>query len=230
MIDVLALRGIEARCVVVADDDNLTLARSNGLDTFERDNRWLGRKFNDGIEYALAHDAQWVVPIGSDSWIDPIYFQALMPGNPRSGRSYAIVEADRMLVVSIEHVGPHVLPRHLFERSGPRPAKEQIRRGFDRSLLNAIGPVHWEMVDFHPLQYVGFRGERHITTYTKVRKFAGGSERFEPWRELAEYYDPDLVEQAQAAMAGIRRPLSFGRFDAWSVRDKLLTLLDKVRR
>ena len=34
----------------------------------------VGRKFNDGMEYAGTHGAQWIVPIGSDSWIDPAYF------------------------------------------------------------------------------------------------------------------------------------------------------------
>ena len=77
VIDELAAHGIEAHCVVVADDRNLALAREAGFETVKRDNRWLGSRFNDGIEYAGLHGAEWIVPIGSDSWIDPAYF---LPG------------------------------------------------------------------------------------------------------------------------------------------------------
>ena len=75
VIEQLADHGIEARCVVVADDENLDIARALGFDVVEqRNDRGLGRKFNDGYEHAARAGATWIVPIGSDSWIDPRYF------------------------------------------------------------------------------------------------------------------------------------------------------------
>lgn len=228
-MDHLEQSGISAHSVVVADDENLDLARSRGFEVVERDNRWLGRKFNDGIEFALSHGATWIVPMGSDSWIDPAYFDGLSDERALTGRQYAIVEADRMLEVSVDLVGPHVIPRRFFEQSGPRPAREQLRRGFDRSLLDAIHPVEWQQVDLHALQYIGFRGERHITTYAKVRQALGGTERSDPWEVLAERYPIGLVNRAEEALATVRPPLAIGRWDVWSVRDRLLGMLDKLR-
>jgi hypothetical protein len=230
VIDQLHDQGVEARCVVVADDENLEIARAQGFDTVERDNRWLGRKFNDGIEHALRNGADWVVPIGSDSWIDPTYLADLVPGRARTSSRYAVVEAVRMLLLTADGVGPHVLHRNHFTSSGPRPAGEKLRRGFDTSLLRAVGPIEWEARDLHPLQYVGFRGERHITLYRKLQAAYGGEEVVDPWSSLERYYSPDLVARARTALAGVRRPVSLGRVDRWSIRDRLLTALDRFRR
>ena len=56
--DALTAEGIHATAVVVADDENLATARHLGFGTVERDNRFLSRKFNDGIQYALDPDLQ----------------------------------------------------------------------------------------------------------------------------------------------------------------------------
>lgn len=77
VIDSLAEQGIAAKCVVIADDGNLDLARDRGFEVVAQDNQWLGRKFNDGMEYAFRNGASRVVPIGSDSWIDPAYFMPM---------------------------------------------------------------------------------------------------------------------------------------------------------
>src|ERR1051325_10020747 len=73
VMDALRAAGVEAQCVVVADDENLDLARERGFARVEQDNEWLRRRFNDGIEYAAYQGATRIVPIGSDSWIDPDY-------------------------------------------------------------------------------------------------------------------------------------------------------------
>ena len=223
VIQQLAAHGVQAQCVVVADDDNLELARGLGFATVERDNRWLGRKFNDGIEYALRNGADWIVPIGSDDWIDPDYFIPLPTAKGRTSHYYAPVESDRLAELSIPTeagAGPRVIGRELFKTF--RPCEERIRRGVDRSLLNALGPVAWEYRDIHPLQYVGFRGDRHITLYAKLRKARGGEELLDPWPLLASHYSQELVDEARRAMAGVRRPLSIGRLDLWGVRDRIL--------
>lgn len=130
VIRTLAENGTAAQCVVVADDENIDLARERGFAVVERDNEWLGRRFNDGIEYACRNGASRVVPIGSDSWIDPAFF---LPMTSRervmTGRNYFVVKADRAAEIYVSDkkgVGPLVLPRHLLKPSNFRPAQDEI--------------------------------------------------------------------------------------------------------
>lgn len=231
VIDQLRHQGIEAQCVVVADDENLEIARSLGFETVERDNRWLGRKFNDGIAHALRNGADWVVPIGSDDWIDPAYLFPLPETSARTSHLYAAVEHDRMLLTSVIHppwaAGPRVLHRSALRSS--RPAIEHARRGIDTSMLRPLG-LAYEYRDLHPLQYVGFRGETHITLYKKLQARLGGDEVMDPWSSLQRIYPIDLVSRARASLAEVRRPLSVGKLDRWSIRDYLLSAFDRFRR
>ena len=74
--------GYQADAVVIADDENLDVASLLGFGTIRRENKPLGRKFNDGIEYAaspqhLGFDI--VCPIGTDNWVDPELVVAQLP-------------------------------------------------------------------------------------------------------------------------------------------------------
>jgi hypothetical protein len=202
VIAALAKRGIEAHCVVIADDENLELARARGFDTVERDNEWLGRKFNDGIEYAGTHGADWIVPIGSDSWIDPAYFVRIPRRAARTSRKYAVVTADRIAELTVERggAGPYILPAAALRRSGFRPSDDQLKRGVDGSTLQGLGPVTWTYRDLHPLQYIGFRGTPHLTTYDRLWQHWGVFESDDPWNQLAEHYSPALVDAARKAL------------------------------
>jgi hypothetical protein len=51
------------------------------------------------------------------------------------------------------------------------------------------------------LQYIGFRGNPHITSYERLKKVWGVSESTDPWAKLARHYPKDLVERARAALA-----------------------------
>jgi hypothetical protein len=199
VIDHLARHGVEARCVVIADDDNLDIARRLDFETVERDNRWLGRKFNDGIEFSYRQGAEWIVPIGSDSWVDPAYFLPLpSPEVARTSGIYAVVTADHLLTMRIagKGAGPYMLHRSLFSGSA-RPTDEQIRRGIDRSMIRSIGEVTWDHRDVHELQYVGFRARPQITAYWKLARVPGAMEEGDPWDRLMTVYPSDLVERAQ---------------------------------
>lgn len=226
VMDRLASAGVPTRCVVIADDANLDLARERGFDVVEQDNRWLGRKFNDGIEYARKNGADWIVPIGSDDWIDPNYLVPL-PTRPRCSRWYVAVERESIHQFDLP-IGPgRMIPVAALPS---RPADDRLRRGVDRSIAMHLGQTKWERRDVHPLQYVGFRGARHITTVSKLRGAHGDVELDDPWRRLAEHYPAEFVDRAREAMAEVRPPLSVGRLDAWSLRDRALSMLDRLRR
>ena len=208
VMDQLAGQGIEARCVVVADDENLDSARALGFDTVEQNNDWLGRKFNDGIEYACRNGATWVVPIGSDSWIDPAYFVPLPPDKPRIVRTsqlYAPVEKDRLAITRVAHrtnpAGPHMFHRDLLAKAGYRPMPDQINRRTDSNTVSSLWPFRFEFKDVHELQYIGFRAPPFITKYDNLWKRWGVTEHEDPWDRLAKHYDVDLVERARRAMS-----------------------------
>lgn len=201
----LARHGIEARCVVVADDENLDLARGHGFEVVEQDNEWLGRRFNDGIEYAARAGADWIVPIGSDSWIDPAYFLPLPNRHvTRTSERYCAVTADRLAdlrVASASGAGPYMLHRSILP-PGFRPARDDKKRSIDKSTIAGLArPPRWERCDVSPYQYVGFRGAVTLTPYEKLVAAWGLEERTDPWQVLAAHYPEQLVAWAQAAVA-----------------------------
>lgn len=205
----LAARGIEGRCVVVADDENLDTARALGFDTVERDNEWLGRRFNDGMQYAGRHGAEWIVPIGSDSWIDPAYFLPLpLAGETRTSSAYCAVEPNRLAEVRVRNgtgAGPYTFHRSLLEPSGFRPAQDQIKRHVDSSTVAGItasaGPVAWRFRELHPFQYVGFRQPPLLTPYDKLWRRWGVQEHADPWGVLETIYPADLVGRVRSVLS-----------------------------
>ena len=200
-IEVLAEHGIEGRCVVVACDENLDVARGLGFDTVEQTNDWLGRRFNDGKEYAGKHGADWIVPIGSDDLLDPAYLFPL-PTVIRSSHYYAPVEPTRLAELWVGGIGggPRMYPRAVLEPVGFRPAPDEINRNTDHHAWNAIVRPGLEWRDLHPLQYVGFRHPPFITRYDRLWAKWGKAERTDPWQRLAKVYPPDLIERIRRLM------------------------------
>jgi hypothetical protein len=206
VIDTLAEHGVSMRCVVVADDGNLDLARDQGFDVVVQDNEWLGRKFNDGIEYACRNGASRIVPIGSDSWIDPAYFLPLPPRIiTRTSGFYSVVTSDRLgelEIRDVKGVGPYVIDRRALAWSHFRPARDDIKRGVDRSTIKGIRrQLRWQRYDLHPFQYIGFRGIPYLTPYAGLMEAWGVLEHPDPWTILARHYPLDLVERARTVMA-----------------------------
>jgi hypothetical protein len=210
VIDWLAARDVEARCVVVADDANADIALELGFEVARRKNYALGRKFNDGIEYAARDGAKWVVPIGSDSFIDPAYlFPLPEPRILRSSRQYAVAEPGRLgrlRVTGAMGAGPYMIPRSRLP-STLRPAAEYRRRGVDSSTIKGLRRG-WtrQMVDLHPWQYVAFRheggkpeGHPQLNSYDKLYARIGVGEEYEVADRLSEFYPARLVERALAA-------------------------------
>lgn len=204
----LAREGVELHVVVVADDDNLDIARAAGFETVERDNNWLGRRFNDGYEYAAAQGADWITAVGSDSWIDPAYFLPLPdPDVTRRGNLLTVVTRTKLAELYVNHIGvtPYLFHRSLLEPTGFRPAEDRIRRGCDTSTIVGIeyarqARIAWEERNLHQYQHISFRAYPHLTRYTRLWAAYGQRERNDPWSLLAEHYPADLVARARAAL------------------------------
>jgi glycosyltransferase involved in cell wall biosynthesis len=204
VIEALAGQGIEGRCVVIADDENLDIARGLGFDVVERDNDGLGRKVNDGYEYAAGQGATWLVFIGSDSWIDPAYLAPLPTDGAaivRSSPAYCAVTPDRLALLRVTHptnpAGPHLFHRDLLARAAFRPVADDLMRHIDSRTNRALSPFRWSFRDVHPLQYIGFRAPPMITRYDALWNRWGIAEYPDPWALLAEHYPADLVAAAR---------------------------------
>ena len=211
----LAANGIEAHQVVIADDENLDTARALGADTVECPNalpdgtKILGRRWNLGMLHAAREGAEWIVQIGSDSWIATDYLLGPMdPGLTRTSPAYCAVTPTRMarLMVApsrMEHTaGPYVFHRSLLEPSGFASCEESSRFTDTSTIAGIVASgqeIRWQSVTVHPYQYVGFRVPPLMTTYRSLRRRWLVCE-MDPWKTLPRYYPPDLVTAARKAM------------------------------
>jgi hypothetical protein len=204
---VLAARGIDCHTVVVADDENLEIAREHGCATVELDNeQGLGRKFNAGFRYAAEQGADWLVHIGSDDWIHPDVFTPLLaPVVPHpiiSGRAIAFVDllTGQLRQARLDGptgVIPWVIPRALLEPCHFAPIRPERRSGIDGELVRGLRRAHvtaaWVFHDPHGVARVDFKSDVNINPFASL-PFRGP--RSDPWAALAEHYPGELVDLA----------------------------------
>lgn len=225
---VLAGRGVEVEVLVVADDDNVDIAREFGFDVLERPNdRGIGRKFNDGLEHACTvMGADLVTVVGSDDWVHPDVFSripaevaappALTDATPCvfwdddssevvTGREIALVDLATGRLRRCRSRGrygviPWVFPRKALERSRFRPARDELVKGLDGSMVAGLGaPPEWVFHDPSPLCRVDFKSDVNLNSYDAIAGAIGyGPEETDPWTLLAAHYPTDLVEMARS--------------------------------
>jgi len=204
-IERLAANGIEARCVVIADDANLEIAREYGFDVVERDNQWLGRRFNDGYAHALANGATHVFPVGSDSWVDPAFLYGMLDDQESvvASRHYAHVDQfglnRQRLWIPINHGVSYVVPARMLAACGGRPCREKIGRGCDtatwQTLVKTVDPPV-VFSEAHELETVAWRSDVGITQYEGLRRWAV-EETAQPFAGLVAHYPRRLVDAMQ---------------------------------
>lgn len=228
LCDELAARGIDADCVIVADDENLDIAREYGFHTVEVDNTGLGRKFNAGFRYAADQGADYFVHVGSDDWVHPDVFDILhrddlrgtampdpTPGHPvvwRPGERLlvhgriALVDLGRGLLTMCKSksrygVIPWVIPRALLEKTGFAPVTPFLMRGIDGDLMRRIGSPQLVYNDEPPVPCVDFKTALNVTSYEQTTGVLGddGEEPMSP--ALSEHFPPQLVRMAEQTHA-----------------------------
>lgn len=219
---VLRRGGIDATAIVIADDENLETAAELGFWTYERPNRALGRKFNDGYEIAAREGADYVVPIGSDDWIDPrLILEAPLPeGAIRCARLCTMVAEDGETAMSVRihydgGIGIRILPVELLRPLRYRPAMEERRRAVDASTLIRLRRhygrrgVPLVYFDLDPLQLVDFKSPvAQLNSFKSCRVHGVGPEGAPPWDELAERYSPELVADVRSLYARHREAVA----------------------
>ncbi len=203
---------VQATAVVVGDDTNMQVAEDLGFDTVRRNNDQVGRKFNDGYQYAadpeFGGDADYVVPCGSDDWIDPQIFR-LLPRHDTIGvfQRMGVVNADCTVLARARVIGyagglgPRIIPRHLIALAGYRPADEHLNRAIDGSTYKGIfvalgkNAPRRVCLDVHDLQIVDWKSpEVQLNPYEKLRGYFRG-ESADVWGELSDHYPADALDE-----------------------------------
>ena len=219
--DALTENGIEATAVVIGDDENLDTARELGFGIVERDNRYLSRKFNDGIQLATdprfnSRPADFVVPCGSDDWVDYRIFLELPPDNTAlCFQQMSFVREDgkelsRSNVAYRGGCGIRVYPRRLIARLGYRPADEDRKRACDTSILTNVTKVNQHLqvihVEIDALQIVDWKSrEQQINSYHEVSRWRKPRGE-DPFETLADVFPSEALEEMQAHYS---RPMVF---------------------
>ncbi len=213
LTDTLKERGMDAHALVVADDHNLDIARVAGLDTLEHENQ-LGAKLNAGYRYATDMGADYVCPVGSDTWLHPDAFH-FMPG-PNTilcTRNYTCVDAtgDRQTVFRVGYdggAGSRVIPVDLLASVGFEPLEPGTNKGCDGQTLAAIRrkrDVALVYTDISPFQVVGFQSSVQVSSYDNLID-RWGVDQHEPFQGLYDHFPAELVDRMTAVYAARTEP------------------------
>jgi hypothetical protein len=200
----LAHLGVEAKQVIVGDDENLASAREHSFDVLERPNV-LGFRINEGLEFAFRElEVEHACYVGSDDWLLAEHLADVpTQGKARASRWVAFVSPDGRFISTTErppHRGavPWTLSRELLEPVGYRPARDDARRLLDSSILAGIGWPRPGVFEYHaeddPLRCVDFKSRDEQLTPWRVH---ASRPRRNPFEELATRYPVDLVERME---------------------------------
>lgn len=241
--DALTAEGLDASAVVIGDDGNLETARDLGFATVRRDNRYLSAKFNDGIQVACDRAlnprvVDFVVPCGSDDWVDHRIFLERLPGRKEivGFRLAAFVDETGQQIIAREidyrgGVGIRVYPREMMARQRQifpgllappfRPADEDLGRGCDTSILVNVTKTYTgnaPMIvygDVHPYQIVDWKSpnvpgvSEQLNSWGEVAgRFRRGEPPRDPFETLSTIYPAEALEEMRAHYGARSRVLA----------------------
>lgn len=204
--------GIDAHAVVVACDENLDTARELGFGTVDRDNLQLGRRWNDGYQLAWREGVDYVVPIGSDDWLDHRWVTAWPLPGPQTIRCMtrlAMVDETgermrRMRVAYEGGVGIRIIPRQLLDKVNGRPCVEDRQRAIDATTLRRLKTEnHYEVAiverDLHALQLVDWKsGSQQLNTFESCAGYAVDDRVLNPFAELHGVFPDEALAEMRS--------------------------------
>lgn len=213
--DALTADGIDAGAVVVGDDRNLDVAWALGFATVRRDNDFLARRFNDGLQLACDPSygirADYAIPIGSDDWVDHRIFHRLPGWDTVLGfRHCSFVSEDGTALHETRlnyegGTGIRVYPAQMLKTANWRPADEDRKRGCDTSILYN---TRWWFLrahsrdlrvtygDRHPHQIVDWKTPgQNLNEFAQVTGVHRSRNAGDPFQALTGMYPADLLEE-----------------------------------
>lgn len=210
----LRASGYEATAVVIANDLNLDIAQRCGFATIERANKPLGRKFNDGLEYAgRVLEVDFAIPFGSDNWIQSDLVIEQLPKGKHIGahRWFTMVhqDGDRARSVRVAYDGgdgARTIPMKLLRKLDYRPADEDRERAIDTSIFNRLRRVHGDVKyvyrDVHQLQFVSLQSSidqlNSYDSFTEDGRLTLSDEFSDHWDRLSFHYPVEAIDEARA--------------------------------
>jgi hypothetical protein len=210
--DELNAEGLTATAVLIGSQQDLNQLADLGFGQIERDNDYLGRKFNDGIMLATdprynGRPADYVVPCGSDDWVDHRLFLDLPRDDTIVGfqrMSFVREDGQAMITANINYkggAGIRIIPRALLEPLQFRPADEDRKRACDTSILSNLllyhgGRLHVEHRHLHDRQIVDWKtSEEQINSFEVVEQQWRDQDHVHPFTELANIYPVEALEE-----------------------------------
>ena len=213
--DALAKAGHQATAFIVADDVNLELADEFGFERVEHPNTYLGDKWNAGYRAAGEAGFDYVMPIGSDSLLDPALIEAWLALEPDPVRiswttHYAVMHrsGERRLdcVVTKGGGGGMMMPLSMLAPLDYRPVEARLQRGCDGSTLRSLAlytDVQMRDTDVHQLAVAALQSEQQITSYDGLQNRWGVHEETDkPILQLRSVYGAKVMHQV-ARLYGI---------------------------
>lgn len=199
--------GVECECVVIADDANLDIARGLGFATVEAPNV-LGRKYNDGHEYAVREGFDFSFHVNSDQVFDPRLL-GLLADAPRRRllATHWMTAVSRSGRRAITYQNPvwamRIYPVEAL-RNAPRPCAEDIGRMCDTSTHEGVAAANPGMamafVEAGPLETIQFESRIQLTPWSRHQKLAlmdGTWQGAVPWDAIAEIHGQTFVRRVQ---------------------------------
>ena len=211
--DSLIENGIEATALLVGDVSDLLQLPDLGFGHVIRDNAFTSAKYNDGIQVACDPEynprpADFVVPCGSDDWVDWRIFTDLPEPNAVHGFQWlSFVREDGKEMVQ-RHVkvdggcGIRIYPRQVMATLDYRPADEDRRRACDTSIMRNLQRKERFRV-FHlpldPKQIVDWKSpDNQLNPYESLTFHKVFAKPQDPFEALRDIYPAEALREMAA--------------------------------
>lgn len=205
--DKAKLLGVDCECVCIGDDANLDTAERLGFVTIEAPNQ-LGRRYNDGHEYAVREGFDFSFQCNSDQVFEPELLVAIAQA-PRdkfiATRWLTAIHRNGKKAVSYRNPlwSMRAYPIDLLRRA-PRPCAEDIMSGCDRSAHEGAAAANRAVplvyVEHGPLETIQFESDVQVTPWARNQKIAlmnGKWETAVPWDAIGQVHGVNLVREMQ---------------------------------
>lgn len=222
--DALIRDGVNATAVIVSNEETLRDLDplKLGFATVERDNQFLGRRYNDGIQLATdpafnPNPVDYVVPFGSDDWVDHrLLLEPLPDAHTIFGFQHLSFVNETGTEIASTFLnyeggcGIRVIPRELVAGLGYRPADEDRSEACDANILMNLrrchgdrlkikhwdAPAHW-IVDWKT-------SDSQLHPYDQVPGAHRVRTQADPFAVLDGFYPSEALEEMRRHYFGHR--------------------------
>lgn len=187
--------GVTVGCVAVGDEENLGVAAECGFEVLEAPNV-LGRKYNDGHQFAVENGWDISFQTNSDQVFDPRLLVAIA-----NSPSDSLIQTHWLTAVhplgrkALTYRNPlwsmKAYPRQLLEKN-PRPCDDSLMRMCDTSVHDGVVAANGDLpvysIETGPLETIQFESGFQVTPWKRnitVAWYTGTREHPVPWEGIS---------------------------------------------